>query len=242
MNYEEFSAQQNEKLTSVLSTIDSDQFDKSTVKADIAALLKSQDDYGKASYTKKATQVSKYLDILAKLGYDKDSYENPDDFVTKFKEKSESTDGATDALQLLQARLDKLETEKNAETERAEVLKATADRNTIETKLRDAIDDKLKGSKLIIKDLISEKQVKLVDGEVVFVNGDGVMLFEDGIAKVLADNEDLLKAEIRPGAGSTSKVLKEQSTNKLSMESINKMTPEQIKVHMAEIKKLAGMR
>jgi hypothetical protein len=243
MNYEDFSAQQNEKLTALLSAIDAESFDKDTVKTDLTHLLKSQDEYGKASYTKKASQVNKYLEMLGKLGYDKDSYDNADDFITKLKEKVDKVPTDTDALQVLQARLEKLETEKSAETARAESLKATADKNTIENKLKDALGDKLKGAKFIIKDLIAEKQVKLVDGEVVFVSGDdSVILFEEGIQNILNDNEDLLKVDIKSGAGSTSKSFKDTSTGSLSMEAINKMTPEQIKAHMAQIKKLAGIR
>jgi len=241
MNYEEFSAQQNEKLSTVLATIDSDSFDKESIKNEITNLLKTQDEYGKTSYSKKAGQVNKYLEVLSKLGYDKESYENPDDFVTKFNEKNNSVDSRTADYQLMEARLRKIEQEKQAETDRAEQLKSKSDKNTIENKLREALDKELRGSKYIIKDLISDNKVKLIDGEVVFTNGDQVILFEDGVSKLLEENEELRVVNIKPGAGSTSRIIKD-SQGKLSMEAINKMSPEQIKASMAEIKKLAGIR
>jgi hypothetical protein len=242
MNYEEFSAQQNEKMTAVLTMLDSESFDKESVKSTFSSILKAQDDYGKASYTKKAGQVSKYLEVLGKLGYDKDSYENPDEFVAKFNDKTQSLETKSSEYQLLEARLRRIEGEKQAETERAESLKLTAEKSTLEQKLTQALDAELKGTKYIVKDLISDKKVKLVDGEVVFVEGDEVVLFDDGIKQLIADNEDLVKVGIKSGAGSTSRVLNSAPSGSLSMAAINKMSPEQIKLHMAEIKKLAGMR
>lgn len=242
MNYEEFSAAQNERLTAVLASLDSDQLDKESVKTSFKDLLKTQDEYGKTSYSKKAAQVNKYLDMLNKLGYDKEVHANPEDFLAKFEDKTKTIETQTSAYQVLEARLKKIESEKLAETERAETLKSENERATIETKLTKALDAELKGTKYIVKDLIADKKVKLVDGEVVFMDGENVVLFEDGIKKIIEDNEDLRKVSIKPGAGSTSKVIKDNVQGSLSLEAINKMSPAEIKANMAAIKKSVGMR
>lgn len=242
MNHEEFSASQNQKLNEVLTTIDSETFDKGTLKETISGLLKAQETYGKESYTKKASQVNKYLEIFGKLGYNKEEHETPENFIEKFKGNNEAIEAKTSEYQLLEARLKKIEGEKAAETERAEALKSANEKNTIESKLSQALEPELKGAKHIVKNLISEGKVKLVDGEVVFVKGTEVVLFEEGIKGVISENEELKKVSIKPGAGSSSKSVTSPISGTISMEAINKMSPAELKANMAHIKKMAGIR
>ena len=108
--------------------------------------------------------------------------------------------------------------------------------------MNDAIGKKLKASKYIINDLINNKHVSLVDGEVVFMNGEDVVLFEDGLKQVIQDNDDLLLSDQNPGGNTKNRTTKNtNNTTKLSVEQINKMTPAELKKNIDEIKKM-GMR
>jgi hypothetical protein len=73
-----------------------------------------------------------------------------------------------------------------------------------------------------------------------FVNGEEVILFDKGVEQVLEANKDLILTTQIAGAGSFKTNNKTQGT--LTLDQINKMSPDQIKANLSEIKKMAGMR
>lgn len=242
MSYEDFSQEQTEKLTNLLTSMDSDEFDKEAVKGGFKELLDKQAEYGKTQYIKTTSKVKKYQDVLAKIGYDPEAYDNADEFVNQFKQKVESVDTKTTEYTETLQRLKKLEAERDAEKAQSDKLKAQNERNTIENKLTEELGVKLKGSKYIIKDIINEGKVKLIDGEVMFVDGEDVVLFSNGIQKILDENSDLIVADIKGGVGVLPKGERGRNQSSLTLEMINKMTPEQRRANMSEIKKMANLR
>lgn len=242
MNYEEFSQSQTERINALYSELDQESIDKEGIKSQIKSIIETQDNYSKSNYQKKAQQNKELLELLGEIGYDPNIHTNKQEFVSKFKEKSTEIEHKSSEYSLLEARLKKIEAEKAEETERANKLKQQTDRQTIEQKLKEAIGQKINGSKYIIKDLINDGKVDIVNNEVVFKNGDEIILFEDGIKSIFKDNPDLVIPDIRPGMGISTKVTSQTNKPKLTIDAINKMTPEQIKANMDEIRKLAGVR
>ncbi len=242
MSYEKFKAEQTGRLEAIYSALDADELNKDDVKTQISSVLEEQAKYGKTQYDKKASQIKKFEDVLGEIGYDSDKEESVKQFAESFKNRNENISDTERSNRELIERLTRLEAEDADRKEQATKLKSENDRNTITTKLTEALGDKLKGSKYVIKDLINEGRVKLIDGEVMFADGEDVVLFDKGVEGVLSSNEDLI-VNVQHGGGNTTKTTTKTTTDiGLSRDSINNMSPEDLKANIAEIKKMAGVR
>jgi len=204
-------------------------FNKDTVLTDIKDTLADQ----KLKYTTKDKEVLKYKSTIKSLGYNKDEHGDLDTFanhINELKSKTITQSEASTKLTLAESRIKELELKEQ-----------TFKRELESSKLQDALNKelgtKLKGSKYIVNDLINSGKVKLVDGDVVFMDGDVPTLFANGIEKVLKENEELLLVDIKTGSDGKGKT----NTNKtnLTLESINKLTREQAMEKMKEIRALA---
>jgi len=245
MNFEEFATTQNEALTNVFTALESESIDKQSVKTQIESLVKNTNEYSKNSYVKQSGKTKALLNVLSELGYDPEAYTNPSEFVSKVKADltAPAKQNESDQYKILESRLKSIELEKQASDQRAQDLQRQTEIQTIESRLKEAISTKLKGSKLLIKDQINSNSVKIVDGEVVFVDGDNLIPFAAGITKLINDNQDLVIADIKPGAGVGKTNSRNVTQNTvLTIEQINKLSPAEIKAHMAELKKLAGIK
>jgi hypothetical protein len=207
--------------------------------ADIIETLTSE----KTKYTAKDREVLKYKSSIKKLGYNKDEHGELDTFISAMletKNKANETDNAKGEKTELEKRLALLEATLT-ETKKASQKLADDNKNkTLSSKLEAELSKKLKGSNYIIKDLIRDGKVDLVDGDVVFKNGDEVVLFKDGIEQIIKDNDDLVILD--QNRGGDTKNIKTNNKASLSLTSINKLTPEEIKSKLSDIKKLANVR
>lgn len=240
MNENDFTATQTEALTSVFSKIEAGQFDPNDIKSEFTNILESQMKWSKGNYDKKQSQIKTYEQILGELGYDPEKYENKQDFTTSVKNQQKELEMTKSEKETLRERIARLEALEKDRVDELTKTKAQNDRNTVANKLTEALGNKLQASKYIINDLINNGSVKVVDGEVMFVNGEEVILFDKGVEQVLEANKDLILTTQIAGAGSFKTNNKAQGT--LTLDQINKMTPDQIKANLSEIKKMAGMR
>lgn len=242
MSYEIFKAEQTQKLNTIFQSLDAGEYDKDEIKQNISSVVELQAKYGHEQYQKKASQIKKFEEVLNSIGYDQEKYQSVKDFAESFKQEKTIIDQTKSEKDQLIERIKRLEAEDAERKTQSEKIKRENEINTIKNKLTETIGDKLKGSKYIIKDLINEGHVKLVDGEVMFVNGDEVMLYDKGIQSVLEANADLVVNNQIPGINTTKTKVNGQPQQSLSLEQINKMGPDELRTHMAEIKKMAGVR
>jgi len=208
----------------------SDDFNKDTVLADITDTLADQ----KLKYVSKDKEALKVKSALKSMGYNKDEHGDLDAFtnhINELKSKTINNSEAITKLTLMESKLKEYETKESNWKRESERSKLT---DTLTTEL----GSKLKGSKYIINDLITSGKVKLVDSEVVFMDGETPTLFKNGIEKVLADNADLLISEQNPGANTKGRTNTTTNNKAISLADINKMTPEQIKENMESIRSL----
>lgn len=240
MNETDFTTTQTEALNTVFSKLESGQIDPTEIKSEFTNILESQMKWSKSNYDKKQTQIKSYEQILGELGYDPEKYENKQDFTATVKNQQKELELTKTEKETLRERIARLEALEKDRVDELTKTKAQNDRNTVANKLTEALGNKLQASKYIINDLINNGSVKVVDGEVMFVNGEEVILFDKGVEQVLEANKDLILTTQIAGAGSFKTNNKAQGT--LTLDQINKMSPEQIKANLSEIKKMAGMR
>jgi len=219
-------------IEEILAIANSDEINKELLVSKINDYASEQ----KRQYTSKDKEVLKYKQAVKKLGYNSDEHTNVDSFIDVMLSKVNTTNQPqpNDRVSVLEAKLAEYETKiKNAD-------KRDTD-STIFTKLNEAFGSKIKGSKAIIENLMLKEAVKLVDGEVVFKGktDDEVELFDAGINKILSEYQDLLIVEQVKGSNIKGSNLSNNNEKQLSMDVINKMTPEQIKENMDAIWKLA---
>ena len=211
-------------------------------KEELVQDLKDTLDDQKSKYTNKDKEVLKYKSAMKTLGYSSEEFESLDKFtehMNSIKEKATTASSTGNANEELTNKLNLLETKLNAYEQKDKENKAKLDRTKIEGKLGGELNDKLQGAKYVIKDLINEKRVAVVDDEVVFKNGEDVVLFADGIKSVLEDNKELLKNPQNPGANTKDKNSNNTSNKnkaKYTLEQINKMSPEELKKNIKDIK------
>jgi len=239
MSYDQFRAEQTEKLNTIFEALDAETLDKDSIKSSITSVLEAQATYGKTQYDKKQSQIKKFEEVLDAIGYEGESVK---DFAKKFKEDKSAIDTTKTEKEQLVERIKRLEAEDAQRKEEQNRLKAENEKNIITSKLTEAIGNRLKGSKYIIKDLIRENKVTLVDGEVMFVEGDDVVLFDKGVESVLESNADLVVNKQNAGISTTKTIDNDKKSSGLTLEQINKMSPDELKIHMSEIKKIAGVR
>lgn len=187
----------------------------------------------KNSYKRKDIEALKFKSAIKKLGYSSDEHSSVDTFIESMLSKSQHQALPSDKITLLESRLAEYETKVQASDKRESDAK-------IQSKLSSAIGSKLKGSKAIVENLMLKGVVKLVDGEVVFKGktDDEFVLFDNGINALLEEHQDLLIVDQIRG-GNIKPILSNNTDKTLSMESINKMSPEQIKENIDAIWKLA---
>lgn len=194
----------------------------------------------KNKYTRKDKETLKYKSVVKKLGYDNEQYGDLDTFIEDIKAKQTKASIADEAIQTksqVEERIALLEKKLAEKEEQERRLVMENNVKTIKDKLNDAIGDKLIASKLVINDVINSGKAKVIDGEVVFTNGDDVVLFDEGIETLIKEHEDLLKVNQKSGSGSTFSNNR-SNVGKLTLEDVNNMSKEEISKNINEIKQL----
>lgn len=169
-----------------------------------------------------------------KLGYDTNTFTDRDAFVThitELKNKTQSDSEAKSKLLLAEGRI------KEFETKTIELEKKNS-QSKIQTTLNEKLNGKIKGADTIIENLILTNKVKLVDNDVVFVNGDDLTALDKGIEGLFKKHADLLISEQNPGSNNKGRINTTNNNKAISLSDINKMTPEQLRENMANIKKM----
>ena len=203
---------------------------KSELTAAIAELIQAErqrgiEEVGKRN--KEAQNLRKYKKALESAGLTEE--DNLEDFIKNKMKPSKEEESLT--LKSLKAELDRVKQERDAE-------RLSSKKKSIQSELTNALGDKLYGSKYLINNLINDGTFDVIDGEMVYKNGDEHLSFNDGVTKVLNDNKDMLKTNMNGGAGS-----KKPDAKLSSLDNILKSGDRNaIKANFAEIAQELGLK
>ncbi len=187
-----------------MKSIEEIKTDLETVKPelieDIMELIQIERDKGiteKSKVNREAENLRKYKKAVEALGYTKET--DLDMFTAELISKKTPVD-KTDSLTIkaMNDKIKNMEAELNNERNAVKVSK-------LSEKLNNALSDKLYGHQYVVKNLINEGQVDLVNGEVVFKNNDEIIDFKTGIENFIQNNKDMLKTVQTPGTGTVNK-------------------------------------
>lgn len=242
MSYEAFKAEQDAAIAAINTSLESETPDVESIKNAISEVISKQDSYGKTQYDKKQGQIKKFEDILATLGIDKSDDTTIKEYAEKFKQEREKIDESKTENQKLMEKIERLETLEREREEEATKLKTENDRSKITEKLNKALEGKFMDVDSKIKVLLYEDALKVVDGDILWKDGESTKSFDKGLESFLKANEKLLLSNQNPGLKTVKPKTAGASDSSLTLEEINKMTPEQIKENLAAIKKAAGSR
>jgi hypothetical protein len=179
---------------------------------------------------KEAQNLRKYKIALEAAGLTED--DDISEFLSGKTKRTDKSDSDNLTLKSLKAELDRVKQERDAE-------RLNGKKKTLQAELTNALGDKVYGSKYLINSLISDGSFDVVDGEVVFKNGDEHLSFQDGVKHVLDSNKDLLKTSQAGGTKSTG------SAGKVSKDIgaiLNSNDPELIKNNLAEAAAALGLK
>lgn len=199
------------------------------LRSEILSLIESEREKSIAESRKRNAEnaaLRKYKMAMEEFGID-----NPDELKSYITKKPKMEDD-TPTMKSLKAELDRMRAERDQE-------RLFAKNKRLEADLTNAIGDKLYASKYIIKSLISDGLVDIIDGEIIYKDGETHLSIEQGIQKILNDNKESLKSNIVPGAKTTMP----NSQGKGNLDSvINSNDPNAIKANFAEIAKEIGLK
>ena len=163
---------------------------------DVIDTIEAEKEKGIAAKSKvnaEAAGLRKFKIAMEALGYgDSDDL---DSFTSELlKSKTEKPQRNDLTLKTLNEQIKSLQANLDSERNKAKVNKITA-------KLTEAFSDKVVGAKFLIQSLIADDKVDMNDDDVVFKLQGETVAFNDGAAKILEENKDILKASISPGGG-----------------------------------------
>lgn len=194
-------------------------------------MVNSEKEKGVSSYKKKDQETLKLKNAIKELGFNPDEDGDLDTFIQKQKSKKTETESVKLSNAQLAEKLASIEEQMNAEKARASALQKKAEREKINSRLTSTIGEKIFGSKYIIESLINNGKVKVVDDDVVFVNGDDVIPFDTGVKNVLEENKEMLKVSQKNGSQS----VKSDGTPASELDFKN-MTPAELKANIAKVR------
>jgi len=165
----------------------------------INGMIEKEKQKGIDSYRKKDQEVLKLKSNLKELGYNKDEYENVDQFSQNIKAKLEKQRDSEITLASLSERINEMTMEKEAQEKETNNLYITS-------KLKDAIGKKLYGSEAIIENVVLKNEL-VVDGKDVKTNAGEV--FDTFIENLLEVHKDDVRPETQtPGVAAKLKSTK----------------------------------
>lgn len=194
-----------------------------------------------------AKNLRKFKLALEKLGYSNET--DLDEYVDSLLSEKEElaaagvTEGGVSEvmqqLKRLRKDFEKTQQELKSERDNAQQLRADSDRKAIKSRLTDALRDKVYGHDLLAEHLISNGQVTLEGDEVIFIDGDDQVDFDQGVASLLEKRTDILKNGQKPGGGTTPSTSTKQ---KFSREQIASMSLEEVRANLQDIKQSLNIR
>lgn len=203
----------------------------------------------KQKVNREASNLRRFKLAMEKLGYtDETDLEAFTLAMTEAKEagqavkdsglKSNEVSDLTKQLQKLQKDFATTKTQLDDERKAAVELKTRADKNQIKAKLIEALKEKVYGHDLLADSLINNGQVALEAEEVVFIDGENRVGFDEGLKGLLDKRTDILKNTQKGGAGSTPKTLDKKT---FTREQIEGMSKEDVKANLADVKAALGI-
>jgi len=196
---------------------------------------------------KEAEGLRKFKIAFEKLGFNKD--DSLDDYIENLKksaEKAKDADSAKLTLESVNSELSNLRkkfeltaNELASEKKAKEAIALENKRKSLKLKLTDALKDKVYGHDFVADSLINDGKVDIDKDEVYFKEGENKVAFNDGILKLLEERQDIIKNVQRGGAGSNPTT--KDTGKKYTFEQIEKMSKDDIKANMADIKASLGI-
>jgi len=183
-------------LQEVLSSIENEE-----TKEAIISLVEAEKEKGISSYRKKDSEVLKLKNTLKELGYDHEKYSNVDEFIEDTKKVKDKVSKSSLTIAQLNDKLNDITSQLDSEREAAANAKRLAKENKLTAELTKNIGKDFIGSEYLIKDLISEGRVDLVNNEVVFKEGDDIITFDKGLVDLKEKNKGMLRTNIKSGTG-----------------------------------------
>ena len=183
-------------LQEVLSSIENEE-----TKEAIISLVEAEKEKGISSYRKKDSEVLKLKNTLKELGYDHEKYSNVDEFIEDTKKVKDKVSKSSLTIAQLNDKLNDITSQLDSEREAAANAKRLAKENKLTAELTKNIGKDFIGSEYLIKDLISEGRVDLVNNEVVFKEGDDIITFDKGLVYLKEKNKGMLRTNIKSGTG-----------------------------------------
>lgn len=179
---------------------------------------------------REAKGLRAYKKALETIGFKPDEHDL-DDFLTDLTEAKErlSSGDVTDKSELTKVMksLEKLQKQFDEKDAEARELRDKGRKATIRSKLQSAIGDKIYGPTYVINDLITNGKVGLNESdEVVWIDGDDEVGFDEGLKSFMTTNADIVKNTQRPGGGSAGGGGNKSA--KYSLDDFDKMSPEEI--------------
>lgn len=200
---------------------------------DLVGLINAEKSVGIEATHKKNKEneaLRKFKKAVEALGFN-GSDDELDSFTANLLEskKDKSSDSLT--LQVLQKQIKTL-------TDNLESEKTKSKRTILSEKLNKALSDKIYGADFVIKTLINEGEVDLVDNKIVFKNGDSIEEFDTGIKKFLETNKSIVKTNQTAGSNTN----KTNGVNQNLSEIINSGDQTKISNSISDIAKSLGIK
>jgi len=234
MNYEDFKA-----LMATMG-VDVDDAKLKPIHSRISDAIEKEKKLGVEKYQKKDSELMKFKTALKEKGYDSDKG-SVSDFLDNLKKEVEAKgeqmnqsksqiENLTDSVKLLT---------KQFEEEKSKNLAIEEKNNNmqIENKLRAEFSGKLYGLDDIIYRQINEKKVKVVNNEVVGVDGDDILPFDQYKTKLLEAKKDAVINTLNGGSGGEVDTLDKSETFELDPN----MSVEDAIANMDKIKSSIGI-
>jgi len=209
----------------------------------VVNLIEGEKERGIDSHRKannEAKNLRRFKQAMEAIGYDGET--DLDEFTSSLINKtkqSHSEEPGKLTLDSLNSKIKGLENELKNERERGTQLQQIAKSKTISSKLTESLSDKVYGSDLLVKSLISDGKVDLIDDKVVFIGEEGPISFESGIQNLLEVRKDIVKNNQTPGGQTT--VKGNQMTQDVQ-QVMNSKDANMIKQNLGSIKQYLDMK
>ena len=179
---------------------------KSELAETVVQLIEAEKQRGIKEVNKRNSEnqnLRKFKQAIDALGYDGES--DLDGFTSSLVDlRSQANDKGSNSLTLksLNGQIAKLTTALNNEQQLRRRAENSSKHEKINAELTSRLSDKVYGADLLVKSLISENKVDLIDNKIVFKDGDIALSMDDGIKTLLDERKDIVRNSQPSGGGS----------------------------------------
>ena len=214
----------------------------SEVMEAVVTLINAEKDKGIETHRKvnnEAKNLRRFKQSMEAVGYDAES--DLDEFtaglISKVNKKPSEEPGKL-TLDSLNSKIKGLENDLATEKEEKYQFQTIAKNKTISGKLQGSLSDKVYGSDLLVKSLITDGKVDLIDDKVVFISDEGPVEYQAGLANLLETRKDIVKNNQIPGGQTT---VKGNQMNADIQQVMNSKDATEIKQNLGSIKQYLDM-